>query len=175
MVTRPSNPIHKYKYVVSACLAGINCTYKKGNNINACIKKLVDDERAITVCPEVMGGLSSPRQPCEIIGGDGYDVLDKKTSVKQKTGKDVTQNLIIGSKKTLKIAKKHNIRHAIFKSRSPSCGKGCIYDGTFTESTIRGDGVATAYLRRNGIAIKTEEEYRCQAKSILSKQKKKIQ
>jgi len=109
------------------------------------------------VCPEQLGGLRTPRAPQEIQGGNGEDVLDGKCKVLNIDGKDVTQEFIAGAEEALKIVKLLHIEEFIGKSRSPSCGCGQIYDGTFSRQLIDGDGVTTALLKRNGIRIITEE------------------
>jgi len=102
----------------------------------------------IPVCPEQLGGLSTPREPAEI----------KKTGkVFTKSGKNVTKSFSKGAKQTLKIAKYLGIKKAILKTGSPSCGSGLIYDGTFSKKLIKGDGVTAFLLRRNGIKVITEE------------------
>ena len=147
-----------YAFLVSACLAGINCTYKGKNKLRKKIKRLTDTGRALPVCPEVLGGAPIPRQSCEIAGGDGNDVLDGSAMVLTPSGKDVSKLLIRGARETLRIAKEHRIKKAILKSNSPSCGCGHIYDGTFRRRLIKGDGVTAALLRRNRIKIYTEKD-----------------
>lgn len=160
----------EYIYLVSACLAGIDCTYNGKNRLNYDIKKLVEKGIALSVCPEVLGGASVPREICEISGGDGGDVLDKAAKVRTVSGKDITKKLISGARKTLVLAKSYGIKKAILKSRSPSCGMGMIYDGTFTCKLKRGDGVTTALLRGHNIKIYNEKEKRLwPAKSTTQK------
>jgi uncharacterized protein YbbK (DUF523 family) len=102
--------------------------------------------------------LPTPRAPQEIQGGTGEDVLDKKCTVLNKNGEDVTGAFIIGAEETLKIARQLNIKEFIAKRGSPSCGCGQIYDGSFTGGLVSGDGVTTALLKRNGIRIIAEED-----------------
>jgi uncharacterized protein YbbK (DUF523 family) len=99
------------------------------------------------VCPEQLGGLKTPRAPQEIQGGTGEDVLDGKCKVLNIDGGDVTQEFITGAEETLKIVKLFHIEEFIGKSRSPSCGCGQIYDGTFSRQLIDGDGVTTTLHR----------------------------
>ena len=153
MDSRPSK-----EKLVSACLAGINCTFTGKNNLNDKIKRLVDNGTAIALCPEVYGSLGVPREKIELSGGDGNDVLDGKAKAVSSSGKDVTKNLIMGAGKILNVIKKHNIKEAILKSNSPTCGVGCIYDGTFTSTLKSGDGILAALLKRNGIIVYTEKE-----------------
>jgi len=145
------------KFIVSACLAGTNCTYKAGNNLRPEIKELVDHGLAVAACPEVLGGLRIPRKPSEIIGGDGKDVLCGKCRVVTSAGKDVTASFLNGSRKALGMAKRMGIKYAILKSNSPACGAGWIYDGSFSSRRKRGDGVFTSLLKMNGVAVYTED------------------
>lgn len=143
--------------IVSACLVGLNCKYNGGSNYNEKIAKLVKEKKAIPVCPEQLGGLSTPRTPAEIIRGSGEDVLAGKARVKTKDGEDVTDRFIKGARETLKVAELAGCKKAVFKAKSPSCGYGKIYNGRFTNSLIKGNGVAAALLEKHGIKIYTEE------------------
>jgi uncharacterized protein YbbK (DUF523 family) len=144
--------------LISACLLGIKCAWD-GQDIYKSDKaiELSNSEMLMPVCPEQLGGLRTPRAPQEIQGGNGEDVLDGKCKVLNIDGKDVTHEFITGAEETLKIVKLLHIEEFIGKSRSPSCGCGQIYDGTFSRQLIDGDGVTTALLKRNGIRIITEE------------------
>jgi len=145
--------------LISACLLGIKCSWN-GQDIYRSDKAiaLLNSEKLIPICPEQLGGLSTPRAPQEIRGGTGEDVLDGKCKVLNIDGEDVTQKFIAGAVETLKIARLFHIEEFIGKSRSPSCGCGNIYDGTFSRKLIDGDGVTTALLKRNGIRVITEED-----------------
>jgi len=147
------------KYVVSACLAGVACTYKGKDKLRLPIKRLVDEGLAIPACPEVMGGLPIPRENSEIVGGDGADVLRKAASVLTSTGIDISKNYIKGARKILSLAKRYKINKAILKSNSPACGYGHIYDGTFRKALKRGNGVLAELLHQNGIQVITEKGY----------------
>ena len=136
--------------LVSACLAGKKCSWDAGHRLNPKIRKMVTERKAIAVCPEVLGGRSVPRIVTEIRGGDGHDVLSGKARVFDKIGKDVTDEFVKGAYMTLEMAKGNNITSAILKSKSPSCGVGRIYDGTFKGKLIKGDGVTTALLKKKG-------------------------
>jgi len=145
--------------LISACLLGVKCAWDgKDNYKNDKAIELLNFETLIPVCPEQLGGLKTPRVPQEIQGGTGEDVLDKKCKVLNKDGEDVTQEFITGAEETLKIARLFHIEEFIGKSNSPSCGCGQIYDGTFSQKLIQGDGVTTALLKRNGIRVITEED-----------------
>ncbi len=130
------------KYIVSACLAGIKCRYDGSSKKDDYVCALVRDNKAICVCPEVLGGLTTPREPSEIV--------DNK--VITKSGKDVTDNYIKGSMEVLKIAKKHNIKKAILKDKSPACGM-CTYDGTFSGKLIPSPGITSKLLIENDIEV----------------------
>ena len=139
-------------YIVSACLAGVNCKYNGGNNIDDHIVKLVEEGKAILVCPEQLGGLPTPRLPSEIVEKDGV------RKVKTTKGEDVTDQFIKGAEETLNIAKMMKIEKAILKSRSPSCGYGKIYDGTFSKTIKDGNGFTADLLEKNGIKIIKSKE-----------------
>ncbi len=109
------------KILVSACLLGDNCKYDGSSNKNDELIKLLKDYEIIKVCPECLGGLSIPRIPAEI----------KNDRIINKEGIDVTNEYLLGAKKTLEIARRNNIKVAILKKNSPSCGSNKIYDGTF--------------------------------------------
>lgn len=142
--------------LVSACLIGIKCRYDGKSNLNRKCLKLFKKGELIPVCPEQLGGLPTPRSPQQIQKGTGEDVLKGKCKVKNKIGKNVTKKFIKGAKETLKIAKALDAKKAILKARSPSCGCGEIYDGTFSGKLIKGNGVTTALLKRNKIKVYTE-------------------
>ena len=145
--------------LISACLLGLKCPWSGDDRYRSnCAVELAKFEALIPVCPEQMGGLSTPRLPQEIQGGTGDDVLDNKFRVINKNGQDVTAEFIKGAEETLKIARQFNIKEFIAKSRSPSCGCGQIYDGTFSGKLLDGDGVTTALLRRNDLRIILEED-----------------
>ena len=147
--------------IVSACLLGENCKYSGGNNKSENVIKYLEDKEYILVCPEQLGGLSTPRNPSEIItygNKDGNDVLSGCTKVLSNKGIDVTKNFIQGAEETLKIAKEHNAKTAILKAGSPSCGYKKIYDGTFLGNKIQGMGVTAAILNNENIALLDEDD-----------------
>ena len=147
--------------IVSACLLGENCKYSGGNNKSENVIKYLEDKEYILVCPEQLGGLSTPRNPSEIItygNTDGYDVLSGCTKVLSNKGIDVKKNFIQGAEETLKIAKEHNAKTAILKAGSPSCGYKKIYDGTFLGNKIQGMGVTAAILNKENIALLDEDD-----------------
>lgn len=145
--------------LVSACLLGIECAWDgKSRYKNDKIINLLKDETLIPVCPEQLGGASTPRVPQEIQGFSGEYVLDGKCKVLNKFHDDVTKRFIKGAYEVLNIAKIYGINEFIAKQKSPSCGCGKVYDGTFSGKVINGDGVTTALLKRNGIKVISEED-----------------
>lgn len=144
--------------IVSACLCGINTRYDGKSNLNEKVMKLLKEGKAVLVCPEQLGGLSTPRPPHEIAHGTGAQVLYGDAKVISIEGRDGTLEFIKGAEETLKIAKEVNANIAILKAKSPSCGKGKIYDGSFSGKKIDGNGVTAELLIRNGITVYSEEE-----------------
>ncbi|MDQ6597831.1 DUF523 domain-containing protein [Bacillus salipaludis] len=144
---------------VSSCLAGLDVRYNGTNCLNDKISKLVEENKAITICPELLGGFSTPREPAEIIGGNGEDVLDGNAKVVDKSGKDVTQLYIKGAYSTLEQAIELNATLVVLKENSPSCGSLTIYNGEFTGKKIMGMGVTSALLKRNGLKVISEEQF----------------
>ena len=144
--------------LISACLLGIGCTWSGNSNRNDRAIELSRVETLVPVCPEQLGGLPTPRVAQEIQGGTGEDVLDNKCRVFNRNGEDVTSAFVRGAEETLRLARQLDINEFIARPRSPSCGCGQIYDGTFHGTLIDGDGVTTALLRRNKIRIISEED-----------------
>lgn len=136
--------------IVSACLAGIPCRYDGGDRCVPAIRELVERGEAIAVCPEVLGGLGTPRLPSER-RADGRVV--------NTAGVDVTDAFILGAERAMALCREHGCTRAILKSRSPSCGRGTVYDGTFTGTLTVGDGVFARLLLEAGIPVRTEEEF----------------
>lgn len=135
----------KEKILVSSCLLGLNCKYDGGNNYSNEIDEFLKDYDVIPICPEIMGGLPTPRVGSERLGN----------KVITKDGRDVTEQYKKGAEETLFLAKKYDVKKALLKLRSPSCGSEKIYDGTFTHTVIDGDGVTAELLKNNGIEIIT--------------------
>lgn len=141
-------------YIISACLCGVNCKYNGKNNLNERCLKLFRKGKAVLVCPEQLGGLTTPRKPAEI-------VLDKSCNDKKvfnNNGEDVTNQFIRGAEETLKIAKELGVKKAILKEGSPSCGANYIYDGTFSGNKIRGKGITAELLESEGISVFSDED-----------------
>lgn len=141
-------------YLVSACLAGINCRYDGKNNYNEEIMELVKKGEAILVCPEQLGGLATPRFPSEV------SIQNEERKVINNHGEDVTENYEKGAQEVLELAKKMNIKKAILKAKSPSCGCGLIYDGTFSKTKVEGNGVTAQLLLDNGLEVFNEENFK---------------
>lgn len=144
--------------LVSACLLGINCKYNGDNNKDLKVLEYLKDKEFIIVCPEQLGGMSTPRDPSEIIRLDGDAVINGETSVITNKRLDVTKKFKLGANEALKIAKLYNCTEAILKEGSPSCGSNYIYDGTFTGKKRDGIGVTTSLLKQNGIKVISEKE-----------------
>lgn len=136
------------KILVSNCLLGCLCRYKGDGCPHEKVIALAKDHTLIGVCPEQMGGLPTPRTPSEIVG-------DKVIS---RTGTDVTEEYHRGAETALKLAELNRVDFAILKANSPSCGKGIIYDGTFSGGKRPGNGVTAEMLLSKGIPVYTEEE-----------------
>lgn len=134
--------------LVSACLLGIHCRYNGKGELDSRISGLMQDADLIPVCPELMGGLATPRDPAERTG----------RCVITKTGIDVTRQYRKGAEDTLHLAKLCRCSCAVLKERSPSCGNGRIYDGTHTRTLVEGDGVTVELLKKNGIKVFGESE-----------------
>ena len=129
--------------LVSACLAGFPCRYDgKAKNCPEAME-LVRSGKAIPVCPEQLGGLPTPRPPCEIYEGRVID----------QSGGDWTDNYRRGAEAVLALAKTYGATQALLQNKSPSCGSGWIYDGTFSKKLIQGDGITARLLRENGIQV----------------------
>lgn len=134
--------------LVSACLLGICCRYDGACKPNTDVIKLREKFVLIPICPEVDGGLPTPRTPSERVGD----------RVLMRDGKDVTENYLAGARAALERAESFSASAAILKARSPSCGSGEIYDGSFSGRLISGDGVAAEMLKKAGVAVYTEDE-----------------
>ena len=146
------------RVLVSACLAGRACRYDGSSNRDDWVTRLMTSGRAVLACPEVDGGLGTPRPPAEIVGGSGEEVLDGRARVITRDGRDVTEAYVRGAERALEAARRADIRIAVLKARSPSCGHDRVYDGTFTRTLTDGEGVTAALLRRHGVTVLTEED-----------------
>ena len=140
----------KEKLLISACLVGENVKYN-GKNNRIDISKLNDKYELISFCPEVEGGLPTPRPPSEIVSNNPLKIVNN-------FNEDVTHYFIKGAKKALDICKRLNMKKALLKENSPSCGKNFIYDGSFTKTLKAGQGVTVTLLMKNSIEIFNENE-----------------
>jgi uncharacterized protein YbbK (DUF523 family) len=155
------------KILVSACLLGQRVRYDGGHSASGAqiLARWRREGRVVAFCPEVAGGLPTPRPPAQIIGGDGDAVLDGAARVMTEAGEDVTEAFVQGAKAVLDVARKADVRVAVLKSKSPSCGSLRIYDGTFARgdagaaALIPGAGVSAALLRRHGIGVFNEHQF----------------
>jgi len=136
------------KILVSACLAGEACRYNGTSKPCQGVIELIKNGKAIPVCPELLAGLLIPRSPAEQKGDRVYT----------KDGEDVTEEYRKGAELVLTIAKENGCKKAILKSKSPSCGSGVVYDGSFSGSLIKGDGVLVKLLKENDIEVISEKE-----------------
>lgn len=131
--------------IVSACLSGVHCRYDCKAQTRSSIEEMVQNGEAIPVCPEQLGGLPTPRPPAERIGD----------RVLTNQGADVTAEYQRGAQEALRIAKLTGATEALLKSKSPMCGCGKIYDGTFSGNQKDGDGVFAELLKKHGIKVTT--------------------
>ncbi len=129
--------------LISACLLGVRCRYDGGGKAIGRLNELMQKHTLIPVCPEVFGGLPTPREPSEIRGG----------RVLSRSGRDVTENFRRGADEALGLARLYHCECALLKERSPSCGYGRIYDGSFTGGLCKGEGVCAALLAQNGVVV----------------------
>ena len=137
------------KYAVSSCLLGENCKYSGGNNKNEELLAFLADKEVISICPEVLGGLPTPRACAEIQG----------ERVVNTEGRDVSEAFRKGAEEAIRIIREFGADLVITQPRSPSCGKGIIYDGSFTGTLIKGNGIFVQLLEQSGITVKTCEEF----------------
>lgn len=138
----------KERLLISACLLGEPCRYDAGSREYGMTVALSEKYEFVPVCPEQLGGLPTPRAPAEIRGG----------AVIAKDGVDVTEKFRAGAEAALEAALTHGCKKALLKEKSPSCGKGRVYDGTFTGTLVSGNGVTAALLAEHGIAVYGESE-----------------
>lgn len=131
------------KIMVSACLLGENCKYNGGNNLSEKVMKFIEGHEVISVCPEVMGGLPTPRIPSEIVNG----------VVTAADGRNVDAEFRKGAQIGLELAKENDVDLVILQSRSPSCGVKQVYDGTFSGNKIDGQGIFVQLLIENGYKV----------------------
>ena len=158
------------KILISACLLGQIVRYdaKKIEVDHRLLRQWQQESRLVPVCPEVEGGLAVPRPAAEIDGGDGALVLAEYARVITADGEDLTERFLRGARAALHLARKHQIRMAILKENSPSCGSQLIYDGSFSGRKVKGSGVTTTLLENN--RIKVFNEYQIEDAAIFLQQ-----
>lgn len=152
---RPQGARPAPRYVVSGCLAGLCCRYDGGSNPCPEVVQLVEAGLAVPVCPESLSGLPVPRAPCEqvLCGPDQNEIR-----VLSRDGADVTHAFELGARRALEAALATGCRGAILKARSPSCGVGAVYDGSFSHTLRPGDGLWARLLREAGFRLWTEDD-----------------
>ncbi|MGE7993804.1 DUF523 domain-containing protein [Pseudomonas sp. NPDC089554] len=147
------------KVLVSACLLGQPVRYDgRASGHPDLLQQWQAEGRVVPLCPEVAGGLPTPRPPAEIPGGQGAQVLDGQAQVLTVVGEDVSAAFLSGANQALALVRRHGIRVAVLKAGSPSCGNRLTYDGTFSGAKVPGEGVTTALLRREGVLVFSELE-----------------
>lgn len=157
-------------YLISACLLGIPCRYDGQHCLHPALKELYDNGQAVAVCPECLGGLETPRSPCEIQGTKVQQIIPLEEQaqslqnilpqVLSSNGVDCSAAYQLGAVRSLELALQHGIKIAILKDKSPSCGSTCIYDGSFSGKRIAGAGITSTLLRKHGIDVYSEENFK---------------
>ena len=147
------------KILISACLLGAKVRYNAEGKLieHQLVSQWIKERRFVSICPEVAGGLSTPRPPAEIQG----------KQVMTDTGVDVTAQFHKGAELALALCQQHDIKFALLKARSPSCGSPQIYDGSFTSTRIDGQGITAALLTQHGIEVFNEEQIQELAEALV--------
>ena len=148
-----------HKILISRCLLGHKVRYDGG--ASGPFDQLAAwqaEGRVVAVCPEVAGGLPTPRPSAEIPGGQGMDVWEGRAQVLTAAGEDFSAAFLDGARQALALVQRHGIRIAVLKANSPSCGNLLTYDGTFTGVKVSGEGVTAALLKRHGVQVFSELE-----------------
>ncbi|HCT05687.1 MULTISPECIES: DUF523 domain-containing protein [unclassified Pseudomonas] len=147
------------KILVSRCLLGHKVRYDgAGSGPFDQLAAWQAEGRVVAICPEVAGGLPTPRPAAEIPGGQGLDVWEGRARVLTADGEDFSEAFLDGARQALALVQQHNIRIAILKANSPSCGNLLTYDGTFSGVKVSGEGVTAALLKRHGVHVFSELE-----------------
>lgn len=158
-----------HKVLVSACLLGQPVRYDgRASGHPDTLQAWQAQGRVVPLCPEVAGGLPTPRPPAEIPGGQGRAVLDGDAQVVTVAGEDVSAQFVAGAQIALALVRRHGIRIAVLKSGSPSCGNQQTYDGTFSGTKVAGEGVTTALLRGDGVLVFSELELEAAAQALAA-------
>ena len=148
------------KILVSACLLGERVRYNGAEATldHPILERWRREGRIVSICPEVIGGLPTPRPPAEIQGGDGTSVRQRVAFVRRQDGVDVTTQFLAGAEAAVSLARTSGATIAILKDFSPSCGSTAVYDGTFSRTRVQGEGVTAAALRRAGVRVFSDHE-----------------
>lgn len=155
------------KILVSACLLGQRVRYDGGSHGPFdLLRQWQAEGRLVALCPEVSGGLPTPRPPAEIPGGQGAEVLDGRVAVMTVDGADVSAAFLAGAQAALRLVREHGLRLAVLKARSPSCGNQQNYDGSFSGTLVDGEGVTAAALRRAGVQVYNEQQLDAAAEAL---------
>lgn len=143
------------KVAVSACLLGVACRFDGRSKPSSEVQRYLDEHecQVVKICPEVMGGLSIPHPPHE------QKVVQGHVRVVDAMGADHAEAFEAGACAACELARKAGCTHAILKAKSPSCGVGQVYDGTFTDTLVPGDGVAARMLEEAGLVVATEKDF----------------
>jgi len=144
------NELNKEKLLISACLMGENVKYNGGNNLID-LTSLEKEYELVPFCPEVEGGLPTPRSPSEIVSSSPLKLVNKE-------GRDVTKEFVLGAKKCVELVKRLGIKKALLKANSPSCGVGSVYDGTFSGQLVKENGVTVRELKKIGVEVFSEKD-----------------
>lgn len=142
-----ADKVKRAELVISACLAGEACRYDGRDNLVPELRALVEDGKAVTICPECLGGLEIPRKPCEI------RVVKGERKVYNVKNEDLTNAFKKGAQKALSLARNAGARLAVLKAKSPSCGCGCVYDGSFHKQLVPGNGITAELFLQNGLTV----------------------
>lgn len=148
------------RVLVSSCLLGEAVRYDGGDLLceHAILRSWIEEGRVVAVCPEVEGGLPTPRPACEIVGGSGEDVLDGVVRLVDREGRDTTVHFLLGARVAVEKARTERVGIAVLAEGSPSCGSSWIYDGSFAGERREGRGVTAARLERNGISVFSQDQ-----------------
>lgn len=137
---------------ISSCITGVKCRYNASHAYNSNIMHAAGKD-FIHACPELLAGFPVPRNPCEITDGSGEDVLSGEARIIDSNGNDITTQMIAGAEIALQMCRVNGVTKAFLQAKSPSCGCGYIYDGSFSGILIPGNGVFAALLLKNGIKV----------------------
>lgn len=137
---------------VSSCITGVKCRYNATNSYKSSLLESIK-ENYIAICPEIIAGFAIPRTACEIVGGSGEDVLIGNARIIDKDGIDITEAMLFGTEKALQICLENGVSKAYLQTKSPTCGCGKIYDGSFSNTLKLGNGIFVALLLQHGIEV----------------------